>query len=140
MLDSPNPWPLLPPLLKPTEFWSPADTYHSISSSGWKCMGISSHHLHRFKKQTRSLDQTGFHFHVSSLMQVISLKLSCPLQKISQAKILLHIKVKLSRLLINNSTSIDNHIMPLWKHFFCTKSSEDKHPFIFVSSFVSHRR
>lgn len=66
-----------------------------------------------------------FHFHVFSLMQVISLTLSCPIQKISQAKILLHIKVKLSRLLINNSTSIDNHIIPLWKHFFFTKSSQD---------------
>lgn len=34
LLDSPDPWPLYPSLLKPTELRSPADTYHSISLSG----------------------------------------------------------------------------------------------------------
>lgn len=42
--------------------------------------------------------------------RVIPFTLLCPLQKISQAKILLHIKAKLSRLLINNSTSINRQL------------------------------
>lgn len=53
LLDSPNLCLPLPPLCSRPLSSGPADTYHSIPYQAQGSMGISSHHLHRFKKQTR---------------------------------------------------------------------------------------